>query len=338
MDIFLQTLGLFFLGLVVFLILTGLRLFWLLRRARYAPLAQPSELHLEALQAVDSAQHPSSPSATELRAQGFQAGSLYESPEFPGMRIWPFFSDQGYLAVLYLHPLAGEWVDLYLNYRDGGSLTFSNAPVPQTLEGPEDQVKKVIKEASVPELLAAIEKERDPERTWTPIDASNFVAVFEAAYGRERKWFNQRGGLSFTEFKKLAGERGAQVSEDKLRQVYRQIKQAEILQWESECLQAFQQETEMKVHEFLKYSVGMFVVSDLFDAAIFVQYLQNHLSLNSDQQNSLLIHAATKSLTATLRMLRPRLEQELDLEIACLGEVLHPIHAQIYGIAPSPKD
>ncbi|MEW6670912.1 MAG: hypothetical protein AB1427_04365 [Thermodesulfobacteriota bacterium] len=148
--------------------------------------------------------------------KGFEPAGHYESREIPSLVLSGFVRPSEQIAaVIYDHPAGGIWVDVYVQYADGGSLTASNAPTGHELAHMPQQAKIYSRESSVEELLEKILSERKQSGRIT-ISKEAFASNFEAQYHKEMKWRIDRGGPTAVEVTRVADAMGKPLDSAKL--------------------------------------------------------------------------------------------------------------------------
>jgi hypothetical protein len=137
MAIVLQVLGVAFLLLILFVVVAVLTIRSKLRGlARnfediakdLSVAAPPAEIHLRPLatpswddeDAVEAQIQP-------LPELGFSSAGAFQVQEIPGLSVEGWVnSERCVTAVVYEHPRAGIWTDMYTHFQDGTRITFAN--------------------------------------------------------------------------------------------------------------------------------------------------------------------------------------------------------------------
>jgi len=152
----------------------------------------------------------------QFQKHGFEAAGHFECPEMPSLVLSGFVKPSEQLAgVIYDHRVAGTWADVYVQYKDGGSLTVSNAPAGQQMDHMPGQEKTYGRGSSLTELLDRTLMGRRASGRIT-ITAETFAANFEDAYRKEMKWRMERGGPTSQEVMRVAIEKGISLDGEKL--------------------------------------------------------------------------------------------------------------------------
>jgi hypothetical protein len=134
-----------------------------------------------------------------LEAKGFTHIGTYRVAQIRGLVLSAYVEDTlGVGAVVYDHPLAGSFVDMYVE-----NVTVSNAPAGEELDPPPGREKVIDKTFGLDEIYDRILRER-PEGPYRRIDAGNFVETLQAAYAREMDWRTRRGGPTAEEVRRSA--------------------------------------------------------------------------------------------------------------------------------------
>jgi len=154
---------------------------------------------------------------------GFESAGVYECLEMPGVIISGFtLPSEQIIGVIYEHPIGGIYVDICVEYTDGGSLTVSNAPMGHTMDHMPHQTKLYYRDAAVDEIYRYFRNEmRDSCRK--TIKKEEFASNFEAAYRKEMKWRMERGGPTSTEVMRIAQDMGEVVDSERLQNTMHEI-------------------------------------------------------------------------------------------------------------------
>ncbi|HJX34658.1 MAG TPA: hypothetical protein VJ373_05710, partial [Desulfatiglandales bacterium] len=154
---------------------------------------------------------------------GFESAGLYECWEMPGVIISGFIlHSEQIMGVIYEHPIGGIYVDICVEYTDGGSLTVSNAPIGHTMDHMPQQTKLYCRDAAVDELYGYFRNEiKDSDRK--TIRKEEFASNFEAAYRKEMKWRMDRGGPTSSEVMRIAQKMGETVDSERLQGAMQEI-------------------------------------------------------------------------------------------------------------------
>jgi hypothetical protein len=140
----------------------------------------------------------------ELDSHGFDEIGTFRVPEIAGLILTAYTQPfQSVCAVVYNHPLAGCFVDLFSENERDQSLTVSNAPAGEELDQPPGRGKVIDKTMTVNDMYDYLLKRR-PSGPHNRIDATNFVEVFQAAYAKEMDWRMNRGGVTEEEVRRSA--------------------------------------------------------------------------------------------------------------------------------------
>lgn len=175
---------------------------------RAALARQPDHIHLvaagpDAWKRAEAARALAAP----LLAQGFADAGVHRIPEMPGVVVQLLAEPrEGFLAVLYEHPIAGSWSDVFTRYDDGSSCTFTSSK-PTGLEPRPGHLLLHMPGAAPPALLERARKER-PAGARLAHEAAGAVAIFEQGYAESMAWRKHRG-ISTAEVVNVAQNRAA---------------------------------------------------------------------------------------------------------------------------------
>ncbi len=172
--------------------LVALRLAWrpvvalvLGRRIGASALArQPDAIHLRPA-SLDAARHglAMEAAARTLMQQGFSDAGWFDIAELPGFTLRLLAHEpEGWLATVYGHPKAGQWVEIGARYPDGSRSSFTSSRASGLASLPGVHVTHM-PGASVGAVLAIARKARvKVDTTPMPVSASNAPQVFEEGY------------------------------------------------------------------------------------------------------------------------------------------------------------
>jgi hypothetical protein len=166
---------------------------------------QPDRITLE-----PKADPPAQPlAATALRTlerRGFDMAGGFRIAEMAGVVVHFLVKDtDAAVAVVYEHPKAGVWCDLYSRYRDGTSFTVTSAPAGGSLEERPGH-PSVRAPGQPPAMLHARLLNERPAGELQSIPASAIAHHFAQAYAESTAWRKQRG-ISAQEVRGAALER-----------------------------------------------------------------------------------------------------------------------------------
>jgi len=158
-----------------------------------------------------------------FQQKGFESAGDYECMEISSLIISGFVHPaEEMTGVIYDHPIYGIWVDIIVQYNDGGSLTVSNAPAGHELVHMPQQTKLYCKGSSVNELFEKVLAERKKSGRIT-ITKGTFVSNFVAQYQKEMKWRMDRGGPSYLEVYRVAENMGISTDSERLEKATHQL-------------------------------------------------------------------------------------------------------------------
>ena len=139
--------------------------------------------------------------ADRLFSKGFQEAGLFAIKEMPGVLV-RFMAKpaEGLIAAIYIHPVAGVWLDLATFYQDGRSSTFSCNPAPGLSQHPNHRTVYSPGKGAF-DLLAECLAQR-PRAPFKPILPEDVAPMFENSYAEAIAWRKGKGTAateSFTE-------------------------------------------------------------------------------------------------------------------------------------------
>lgn len=159
-----------------------------------------------------------------FKKNGFDLVGHYSCVEMPSLIISGFVKPSEQVSgVIYDHPGAGIWTDVFVQYKDGGSLTVSNAPIGDELDQLPQHIKIYSRESDVDELIVKLLREIRKAGRIT-ITKEEFASNFEDQYRKEMKWRMERGGPTPLEIKRVAISMGRSMDTEKMQSVTQRIR------------------------------------------------------------------------------------------------------------------
>lgn len=157
---------------------------------------------------------------SDLEALGFEKIGAYRVPEIPGLVVYAFAQTfKKVCAIVYRHPVAGVFVDMFSATESGNALTVSNAPSGGNREVPPLREKIIDQNLELDEIYQRLLRER-PVGPYQLIDVDNFVTVFEGEYRRETAWRARRRGTDDPAAGRAATDPAAQADPKQLQARY----------------------------------------------------------------------------------------------------------------------
>lgn len=163
-----------------------------------------------------------------LKRLGFVPVGNFEVKETPGLQLVALThpAHQAY-AVVYEHPVAGVWADIYSRYAEGQPLkgcTYSNMHHPGSNQVDVQPNRKSVKvpNLEIDALFQRFIHER-PAYELEPVQPERFVELFESAYADEMEWRKSRGGTTAGEIRRVAAASGRQIDDDTVAEVQRRL-------------------------------------------------------------------------------------------------------------------
>lgn len=151
-----------------------------------------------------------------LEALEFERGGAFDVEEMPGVSLVCLVRPgQNIAAVVYRHPKAGTWCDIYCRYQSAGSLTVTNAPAGGELDTRPGHVKLFDAALDEAALVARFDQEL-ADRARVELTADCFKAVFEKAYADDMEWRIERGGATLDEVQRVAANMDGEFSAEEI--------------------------------------------------------------------------------------------------------------------------
>jgi hypothetical protein len=154
---------------------------------------QPDAIHLDRADARAWARpDKSEASARALRAAGFEDAGTWTVRELPGVVLQLLaHAGEGFYAMIYQHPKAGDWTDMVTRFSDGTSITYSSH-TPSGLQPRPGHPVENLPGVSAVQLLDHARSTR-PRRATAPHSAARASTDFTRAYAESMAWRKQHG-------------------------------------------------------------------------------------------------------------------------------------------------
>ncbi len=334
MDLFLKILGGIALIVLAMVTLVALWVVWkwkLLKAAISNDRGTPSTVKLVPLETCEWTQKPRAQHANAaLIEAGFQPGRCYEVTPISGVSVQAFYHPELRLsACLYDHPFAGIVLDVCATFEADKDLTVSNSPY-----GREIETRPATEKIFLPKADPRTVIERAIELTsGHPLVASSletFASEFEEEYKKDMAWRSMRGGITEEELRRVAANSGIRVSEAIMQESFHTSKLAEIEQWEAECIESLQQESDISLRQWKRFEDNVFIFRTAFAPVAFARYLAAKFGLD-DEQVAAFEAEAKAGNPVDLTELLHRLSAIHRVELTELGCVSAPIRATVFG-------
>ncbi|MFS1422846.1 hypothetical protein [Shewanella sp. 10N.286.48.B5] len=259
----------------------------------------------------------------DLKLLGYKEGKAYTIKQMEGVKLFNMYAPESF-AVIYQHPQAGNWVDLIADTNHGLEICCSNAMMGEEIET-ADYCKKVhLKDASITEVFEALQLETQ-SHDLTAVRADDFRSRFENSYKKEVMWRNRNGGVSVSEFKKIAVNNQIEISDENILEAFINSKVAELNQWNDAAITEY-----LDISPSREYAYNdLFIVPEVTDPSAFIHYL-DELEVISIQQVDLLVEKLKKQ--NDIPLLFDTLNNGLSPELRAIkvSEIVFPVKSTIY--------
>ncbi|MEA3490955.1 MAG: hypothetical protein U9R27_03560 [Campylobacterota bacterium] len=289
MTILLQILGALLLGAV--LLILGFYLYIRIKMGKYADMdlekdLTPLIIHLNEECLPDWVETPKAVAiADELKNLGFIEGKSYIVVEMDGFELKSYHKAP-FTAVMYSHPIAGNWIDIMANTKDDYEYTVTNAPMGSEMDIPPNTEKYFLVDDTPSQLFAKI-KELVGDKECQEIDIDNFRESFESAYKKEMQWKNKNGGISFEEFIKIAENDPQNYSDDIIDEAFVDAKRKELHKWHNGALEVYREAEGISSEDFYDISYTLLIVPIKTDSTAFIHYLSDIGFITEEKRDKL---------------------------------------------------
>jgi len=268
----------------------------------------------------------------ELEDLGFCRGKAYSIYEIDDVLLHVFFKDN-ITSVLYFHNIAGYWVDMVVEEKNGKEYTFSNAPMGSGMEHRPECKKMFDSTASIRSLyerIVNITKNQDIK--FLSINENNFREYFELAYKKDISWKNRNGGISYEEFLKTEKEAPFTSSKKKIEEAFITTKEAELHQWNDAAIDEYCRSEGLKEEDSYDLEYKLIIVPYVTNAAAFIRYLESKDFLNNHQSEKLeKIYSNETDIYEIFEKINTLFSPELRAEY--VKEIKFPLNIKIYRLS-----
>lgn len=272
--------------------------------------------------------------ADPLGDLGFQEVGTFTTQELPGLFLRAFAhpAECAY-AVVYEHPQAGVWLDLFSRYEDGTTLTYTTTVQGRDLDQRPGHGKVPAPELDSAALWRRFHAER-PQRPLAPHPAEAFAATFEQSYAEAMDWRNARG-YSEEEVRRVLEADGSEVSDADVEAVREQMNLQARAGLEESLRERFLRETPMSAAEWERCRERLVFIHDSLSLPELEEILDEWL--DHDQWRPALAEAQSRSVPA--RSAFAALNEALPPpeQFRRLGEIHDALPADVYT-APETED
>lgn len=342
MQLFFTILG--FLCLLVLLIVAGILFFVSRLRRGLQELSQmaeggegtPARLHLTPAVSLPWRDAAAAEKLLQpLAGLGFRPVGFFSANEVPGLLLDVHaHAEQGVYAVVYEHPQAGVWIDLFSRYGDGTTITYTTTPHGRELDQRPGHGKVSVPELETEALWRRFVSER-PQRPLASHGSEDFVAVFEGLYAEAMDWRNARG-YTEEEVRRTLEASGNQPSAEEVSQVReamnRQAREAldEVLQ------ERFVRETSIPAAEWEEVRDRLVYVHDRIPPDELEDLLDTWLEIDWRE----LVKGQPRDPTLPPRSAFAALNHLLPAEhqFRKIGEMAQPLPVDVYAAPKGAED
>lgn len=329
MDTFLQVIGVLAL-VILFGVIAGYYYF----KIKFAPYAkimgsgEPLLIHInEDPMPAWTEKEAAKALKKELLESGFDEGIAYSVFEMDFFLLKAFYKAP-YTAIIYDHPVAGNWVDLVALTTAGEGYTVTNAPMGGEIKTRPTEKKLFLKEYDVGQLYKKI-VQLVGEQECVEVSPGNFREYVENEYKKDMAWKSQRGGISLEETKKIVQNSGKKYTEKVILESFLETKLNELHTWHNAALEVYQKEQNLSDNTFHELKRKMFIVPSKTDTRAFINYLSdmNYIS-EQDKEKFEKVYENETEINTVFNTINERLSPEL--RAVKHGEVDFPLNISIY--------
>lgn len=240
----------------------------------------PSQIHLE----VDPepawlAQDDISQIINEIKELGFSSGKSYIIKETPQVSLHSLFkADSTIYCIVCKADDAPPWVEFHVIYEDKTDISVSNVEGKEHFNELPASREISCPRKSIAELYRELHNQLEPKPI-LKVHPWNFKNLVEKSYKKTMQWRNQRGGLTFEEFKSHMDM--SELADNELLDFFIDFKYRELRKWHYECVNTFADLNGLPDDIDELYD-NLFIVSDKFEPNSFLDYLVEFIDVPED--------------------------------------------------------
>jgi hypothetical protein len=266
--------------------------------------------------------------AGALADLGFEKAGDFEVRPVAGLRVEAWVKPaEAVTAVVYEHPQAGVWLDLYTHYEDGTRITYLNSSVGGGVDhAPGHEVGRfpgMAAGALYRKFMA--ERPAKPARAYGP---SEFAGVFEKAYAEEMDWRNARGGPTDHEIRAVAALAGNRYSDEEFAMTRELLAQQALAQLTASLRERFLTQSGMSASEWERVRDRVLVVHDKLPDDQVADLLSEHCDEDDAEGFD---YDSDAPVSARFAAFNDRLPP--DRRFRLLGTLDEPVAAAVYCAA-----
>ncbi|MDR3632921.1 MAG: hypothetical protein P4L84_03740 [Isosphaeraceae bacterium] len=267
--------------------------------------------------------------ASALAALGFEKAGDFEVRPVDGLRVEAWMKPaEAITAVIYEHPQAGIWTDLYTHYEDGSRITYLNSSAGGGVDHAPGHDVERLPGLDPAELYRKLLAER-PQKPMKHYALSNFAGIFEKAYADDMDWRNARGGPTEREMRAVAALSGDSYSEENL-EAARELLAARAAEQLTDSLrEKFLAQSGMTAADWERVRDRVVIIHDRLTGDMLGDILSEYADEDDLDGFDFDSDAPARERFAAYNAQRPS-ERRFEL----LGTVAEPIEANVYR-APS---
>ena len=278
-------------------------------------------------------------SLTQLEELGFEKAGEFQIEEMCGLHVVGFTNPGDRLIAAAYADLSGNtWVDICSESTEGMLITCSNAISGDQVDERPGKKLFIDKGWTIQELYNKTLEESGigPLRI---IEAGDFKCVFEEAYAADMDWRNSRGGApSWGEFCRTAESSGEEYSLEELEEAYyNTVYTMGVLRLSIECIQAFESQTESTLLGWAEVRNRAFALHEHVPNTHLVQFIVDHIGCLGNSDLSRLEELIDEDRSALENFLEFNKQLPDGVRARKVGEIDHPVQADIFAAAKAPE-
>jgi hypothetical protein len=334
MGLFFQILGVIFLLMIVFMVVAVLTI-----RSKIRGFAKtleglsgsmtvtPAHIHLTPVGTASWDNEDAVKRLIEpLAGLGFERVGAFQVDEVGGLQLEAWvLPARSVSAVVYDHPKAGLWLDLFTHFEDGTRFTCANTSRGEGVDHAPGHDSRRYAGLGTKELFERFMAER-PDRPAKPVSLETFVETFERVYAEEMAWRNSRGGPTEQEIRNVAALSGQGYDDEVIEATHALTRQNALEQLDEEIRQRFLAQTNISAAEWERVRERVVVIHDQMDQTAFdcaiSQWLDESDLPTPDETDGRALRAIFAEFNEKL---------PVDRRLTKLGNVSEPVEADVYA-------
>jgi len=274
----------------------------------------------------------------DFTANGFSSLGAFRIPELRGLQIAAFVNEaQSLFGITYDHEKLPPNFDVVCRFEDGTDLTVTNTTYAAGMDRPTNSPAIRLEGIGVKDAMDAIWK-HPATAPRIPARGADFARRFESSYAQEMNWRMSRGGVTREEVRRQAERRGENISEERLNEVYENLRSAHMEQLQVAIITQYKSDQKVAPAEWEKIEDRVFTIPSVFTEEEVRVEIEGNLGLDEKQSAALQQIKLEPGQTALDFMNQVLAGKAGLLPMQRLGSVKEPVPADLFLREPTEDD